>query len=456
MQTKDTFAIPVLIDYLRASFRQRNPDIRVLSAQQHAAEELLKIRSSWLRRLPKDSAVRQRMLKVMDAFILEHLPVHRIRNPFLRIAMKDQSSGLEELAKTVDMSQYHKINEGAQAVVYRGPQGDVIKLFKGLEKEKESVERYAQIVNGLPQELYGIKVPRVRVVRATGVPKTRFSHYGIQTDFADGKTVWELWIDLEAWTSRVSDRNRISRFLDEVDRLTDGLADRHWETGDDLAFDLESTSSNFMIPKKFLIEEEKEHTGLTPKSLEQPDQIEVICIDPINIVELERRLLQEKAPPPAGSSDSIEEESTGLEEAAGAMERVGRWLGEHRQAGLTSSRVVLGASVAQALPLQILAGLEERLVVDRGDVRRAVVDLVAQDARSAVFYGGLEEFQEFKPLAVAAGIAPSLRSVDHPGVRDELAQLILRVLLDLGYSPEVVSAGLEELTHDLILLGEEA
>ncbi|MBI2149475.1 MAG: hypothetical protein HYU27_02570, partial [Acidobacteria bacterium] len=466
MQKKDPFAIPVLVNYLRASFGEKKPAAENLTTQIDAVGELFGARNSWLRRLPENSAVRQRMLKKVDGFVREHLSVSRIRNPFLRLAVADRWAGLEERPEAVDVRSYEEIGRGAQAVVYKRPQGDVVKVFKPLEKNKVSVERYVKVVNGLPETLEGIKIPRVKMVEVQRA--TAGSRYGVQTDFVDGATVRRILWDFEARDPGDGKREkaleqerralvqlkvRISQFLDEVDKQTDGLADRHWESGDDMVFDLESTLSNFMVPRRFLIEDRKGGTRLNRRLL---GKIAVVCVDPINIVTLDDRPSRARTDSAAEGFDPLEEGSAGLEEGAAAMERIGRWLAGYRRADSGSRRLVLGASVARALPLQILAGLQERMVVDRGDMTRVVTDLVAQDARSALFYGGLEEFQLFKPMAEAAGIKAGLRSVKDPGAGDELAQMISQLLLELGYSPEAVAAGLEEMTRDLILLGEKA
>lgn len=85
-----------------------------------------------------------------------------------------------------------------------------------------------------------------------------------------------------------------------------------------------------------------------------------------------------------------------------------------------------------------------------------VVDLMAQNARSAVFYGGLEEFQELKLRADWAGIALVHRSTDRPQTRLELATRVAQILADLGYPPEAVSAGMEEILYRLEKVAEAA
>ena len=148
----------------------------------------------------------------------------------------------------------------------------------------------------------------------------------------------------------------------------------------------------------------------------------------------------------------------GLEEVRGEMENLAGWLAEHRPAGSVNRQVVLGASVTRAIPLQVLAGLEERVILDsQGDAAGVAAKLIVTGANSAVVYGGLEEFRELERMVKwAGGLSLVHRSLDGSRARLELAEMVASVLSDLGYSPEAISAGLEEIVQGLEAVAEAA
>jgi len=125
------------------------------------------------------------------------------------------------------------------------------------------------------------------------------------------------------------------------------------------------------------------------------------------------------------------------------------------EAGEIQGQVVLGETVAQELPLQVLAGLEGQVIVNRGDFTDVVVKLIERNSYTATYYSGLEEFQAFAQVAKRAGITAIHRDVKERPVAQELAALISQILADRGYRPQAIESGLEELTRDLVFLGQE-
>lgn len=107
--------------------------------------------------------------------------------------------------------------------------------------------------------------------------------------------------------------------------------------------------------------------------------------------------------------------------------------------------VVFGRSVASP-EVQILAGLEERFLVDWEPVETAV-ELVRRGVYRVEYLGGLEEAQRFKRVAKAALIETTIHDAG-----EESPILFLKGLL--GIPPQAVTSDLEEMIEDLAPLSD--
>jgi hypothetical protein len=149
--------------------------------------------------------------------------------------------------------------------------------------------------------------------------------------------------------------------------------------------------------------------------------------------------------------------AAGLEEVRQEATSLNQWMAEHRPVGTTSIPVILGHSVTGELPLQVLAGVEEGILLDtQGDPDALVVRLMERNAGSAVFYGGLEEFQALQLRANLVGIVLVHRWTQEARTRLALGALITQILTDRGYSAEAVTAGMEKLLRWLEAIAEAA
>lgn len=117
--------------------------------------------------------------------------------------------------------------------------------------------------------------------------------------------------------------------------------------------------------------------------------------------------------------------------------------------------VVISREWAKRLPgLQVLAGLEERVVIDREDLSDTLTR-AAQLGDTVYFYGDPERGAGLEELAKKAGM--SLSFVLRNPKEDSRTALILRQIFeDLGVPSAAISAGLEEFTRSVEDLGQAA
>jgi len=139
--------------------------------------------------------------------------------------------------------------------------------------------------------------------------------------------------------------------------------------------------------------------------------------------------------------------------AAGLEESVQEQLDGFRSAIETLRVVVLGKSLADRfLGLQVLAGLEEHVVIDRGDPAETAIRLAEHGVTHVQYFGELEEAQHFE----AAANPLQIKATIHTPKDLRFRPLLEEILLSLGFRPESVAAGMEEFAHDLEELGVEA
>lgn len=151
--------------------------------------------------------------------------------------------------------------------------------------------------------------------------------------------------------------------------------------------------------------------------------------------------------------------TAGMEEVLGqrvqVLAQVMERMDGFRSASLGSSVVVIGRSLANRYrePLEILAGLEERVLIDESPADTVVRIMELKEEVDAVWYlGRLEEAVAFDRFARPAQIAVTHRQVN-PG--DFKVQL-QRIFTLLGVPQERLTAGLEEFTENLTALAPAA
>ena len=141
-----------------------------------------------------------------------------------------------------------------------------------------------------------------------------------------------------------------------------------------------------------------------------------------------------------------------LAPAAGLEELVERMDG-YRSAIKTKTPVVIGGELAgRFLGLQVLAGMEEDVMIARKDPMATVIRLVERGVTRVHYFGGLEEAEQFAPIARRLGIEVTAHTPQNPAFRF----LLLEVLRGLGVTGEIITAGLERFSAGLEELAEAA
>ncbi|MBI3333727.1 MAG: GNAT family N-acetyltransferase [Candidatus Omnitrophica bacterium] len=164
----------------------------------------------------------------------------------------------------------------------------------------------------------------------------------------------------------------------------------------------------------------------------------------------EDAILMRYSLPAAGPSTPLR---AGLEESqaimfASARERLDGWRSAMENRGV----VVVGRSLAQRfLGLQILAGLEEGLVIETDPAQTAIL-LAERGVTHAHYFGGLEEGNRFAEAAGFLKIQVTAHHSDQPSFLAALQE----ILLALGVPPQALWAGLEEFSRDLEHLASAA
>ncbi len=151
----------------------------------------------------------------------------------------------------------------------------------------------------------------------------------------------------------------------------------------------------------------------------------------------QERVFEEIAmPPAAGLEESVQEQMDGF-----------------RSAIETPRVVVLGKSLADRfLGLQVLAGFEEHVVIERGAPVETAIHLAERGVTHVQYFGGLEEAQRFEAAANPLQIKATTHTPKDPRFRS----LLEEILSNLGIPVERITAGLEEFAHDLEELAVEA
>ena len=136
---------------------------------------------------------------------------------------------------------------------------------------------------------------------------------------------------------------------------------------------------------------------------------------------------------------------------SGLEESVREQIDGFRSAIDTRGVVVLGESLTKWFPgLRVMAGLEEDLVIDRGNPAETAIHLAERGVTHVQYFGGLEEAQHFEAAAnpLQIGVTAHTQKKD-PRFRSLLGE----ILSNLGVSPERIAGGLEQFAHDLEELG---
>ncbi|GEM_PF-5441549 len=148
------------------------------------------------------------------------------------------------------------------------------------------------------------------------------------------------------------------------------------------------------------------------------------------------------------------ESAVGLEEQRAAWRAASELADGFRSRSAVDSRsvVVIGRDLAQRVPgLQVLSGLEERVVIDRGDL----VDTLARAAQlgdTVYFYGDPQRGTGLEELASRFGLPLSF-VLRNPGEDSKIALVLRQIFEDLGVPSADISSGLEEFTRSVEELG---
>ena len=141
-----------------------------------------------------------------------------------------------------------------------------------------------------------------------------------------------------------------------------------------------------------------------------------------------------------------------------AFANVRRLVNRLRLPGSMDSKpvAVVGLDVAQRFPgFQVLAGMEDRVVIDRGDLTETLTR-VAQLGDAVYFYGDAGRGRQLESLAQAAGMEGLSFVMRDPAVYSNARLALRQILLDLQISPDAISAGFDSLAGGLEQLGEAA
>lgn len=119
--------------------------------------------------------------------------------------------------------------------------------------------------------------------------------------------------------------------------------------------------------------------------------------------------------------------------------------------------VVIGSDVVQHFPgLQVFAGMEQRVVIDRGGDLPDTLARVVQWGDVAYYYGDPERGRQLEDLARRAGMEELSFVLRDPQAYTDDRLALLQILRDLQVPAEVVSAGFNALASGLEQLGEAA
>ncbi len=151
-------------------------------------------------------------------------------------------------------------------------------------------------------------------------------------------------------------------------------------------------------------------------------------------------------------------EEAGLEEPRAIYSRLQGALDGFWSVSVADSKavVVIGKDVAQRfLGLQVLAGLEDRGVIDRGDLSDILTQVV-QRGNVAYFYGDPERGKLLEDLAGRAGLEEISVVLRDPAAYSTVRLALEQMLKDLQIPVEAISAGLDALATGLEELGRAA
>ena len=146
--------------------------------------------------------------------------------------------------------------------------------------------------------------------------------------------------------------------------------------------------------------------------------------------------------------------AAGLEEQQAAWRTASELMEGFRSRSTVDSRavVVIGGDLAQRIPgLQVLAGLEERVVIDREDLSDTLAR-AAQLGDTVYFYGDPQRGAGLEELAGRSGLSLSF-VLRNPGEDPKIALVLRRIFEDLGVPSADVPSGLEEFTRQVETLG---
>ena len=336
------------------------------------------------------------------------------------------AAGVEELPM-VDMTEYEVLvprEKASQAVVYKHKSRDeVLKEFIVKGVQEQHLVRYVAAVGRLRKALDNpdVQIAPVDLVRGTdGVLRVRMP-------FIQGQSLAALYGEygperFSPESDQEKEYVRLFRVAHLLLKQIGPLADYHGS--------MVSSLENFQVPKIFL-----RGGNLKP---EEYGKISLVNIDPLNMLFL-RAEMEEEDVTAAGAEEG----------AAELRERMDGYRSAVQEPGI----VVLGRSLAERFPgLQVLAGLEERVVIDRGDPVDTAIRLAESGVRLVQYFGGLEEATDFKRAAQLLQIDVMVDTPENPQFRSLLAG----ILRGLGVPLDVMNAGLEEFYEGLEQLGEAA
>lgn len=152
-----------------------------------------------------------------------------------------------------------------------------------------------------------------------------------------------------------------------------------------------------------------------------------------------------------------EMESAGLEEQQAAWRVASELADGFRSRSVVDSRtvVVIGRDLAQRVPgLQVLSGLEERVVIDRGDLSDTLARVV-QIGDTVYFYGDPQRGAGLEELAGRSGLSLSF-VLRNPGEDPKVVLVLRQIFEDLEVPSADISTGLEEFTRRVETLGVAA
>ncbi len=145
--------------------------------------------------------------------------------------------------------------------------------------------------------------------------------------------------------------------------------------------------------------------------------------------------------------------AAGLEETRAALAAARELVEGYRSAIETPKAAVIGGSLAgRFLGLQVLAGMEEHVFLDRGDPAGTAIRLAEQGITHVQYFGGLEETRHFTSSANPLGIEVTARNLQDP----TSLFLLREILFAIGVPERVIASGLEELDRGLQELGQAA